>query len=100
MSSELPESIDEQNWVVPSILSTTISCTAGFHVDILSDSRVERRIMHDPRVRDERHGEVRMIVRIDNWSGRNFLLGLYFCQHLPPGPANEDIPLQSHLQQQ
>ena len=39
MSSELPEGVDEENWIIPPVLSTTISCTTGFHVDVLPESR-------------------------------------------------------------
>jgi len=53
VSFELPESVDEQDWVVPSILTGSVSCSSCFHLDILSDGWVDTRVLHDSSVWDE-----------------------------------------------
>ena len=89
MSPKLPESVDKEHRIIPSILSGTISSTAGFHMNILPDSRVKGWIVHDSRIRNERHGEVRMIVGVDDGSGWDFFLDLHFCQHRHESPGNK-----------
>ena len=88
MSPKLPERVDKEHRIIPSILSGTISSTAGFHMNILPDSRVKGWIMHDPRIRNERHGKVRMIMGVDDGSGWDLFLGLHFCQHRPGSLGN------------
>lgn len=40
MRLELPEGIDEEDWIIPAILTRPISCTVPFYLDELSDSRM------------------------------------------------------------
>jgi hypothetical protein len=79
MSPELPEGVDEQDWIVPSILPTAVSCAARFHMNILPNGRMKGRIVHDSSIWDKRHSEVGMIVRVDDRSSWNFFHGLHFC---------------------
>jgi hypothetical protein len=78
----LPEGVDEEDWVVPSILAGSVSCSGCFHVDVLSDSWMDTGILHDSSVWDERHSEVGMIVRIDDWSSGDFLFLLFLISHI------------------
>lgn len=58
-------------WIIPSILTSSISSTSSIRMDVLANSRMQRCKLHLTRIRDERHSEVRMIVRVDNWSCRD-----------------------------
>jgi hypothetical protein len=73
---ELPEGVDEENGVIPSVLTRSISCTTCFQSDELTSSRMNRWEVHDSRVRDERDGEVWMVMRSDDWTSWDFLLRL------------------------
>jgi len=83
MGSQLPESVHVQHWIVPSILPTAVSSTSCFHMDVLPDSGLESGIVHNSRIRDERHREVRMIMRVNDWSSGNYFLGLLLSTPLP-----------------
>jgi hypothetical protein len=94
MRSELPESIDEENRIIPSILSSRIPRSSSFHVDILSYCRMQSWQMHNSSIRDEGHGEVRMVMRGDDSPDwylffRLFLSAFSFLQkqhNSPPHP--------------
>ena len=81
MSLELPKGVDEEDRVVPSILTRSIACTTCFQVDELASSGMNRGEMHYARIGDEGDSEVRMIMRGDDWASWDFFLGLFVGQH-------------------
>lgn len=75
---ELPEGVDEENRIVPSVLASTITCTSSFCVNILSDSRGYSWVLYGSTVWDEGHGEVWVVMSSNDGSSWDFFLHLYF----------------------
>lgn len=73
---ELPERVDEQNRIVPSVLPCSISGSTCFHVNILPNSRMKGWVNHNSSVWNKRHGEIRVIVRGYDRASRYFFLRL------------------------
>jgi hypothetical protein len=73
---ELPERIDEENGVVPSVLASGITRTSCFRANILTNRGSYGWVLHNSAVRDQRQGEVGMELRGDDGPSWNFLFRL------------------------
>ena len=63
MVSELPERIHEEDGIIPSILTRSITGSSGLQLHVLADGRMHGRVLLGPGVWYEGHGEVWMVVR-------------------------------------
>ena len=76
MCLELPEGVNEHDGIIPPILPSGVSCSSSFEVHILTHSWMQTWILHDSGVWNEGHGEIRMVMRSDDRTSRNFFFGL------------------------
>ena len=59
---ELPESVCEDDGIVPTVLTSRISCTSGFNCNESPWTGMHGGVLHGARVGDQRDGEVGMVV--------------------------------------
>lgn len=97
MSLELPEGVDEENRVVPSILTRSVTCASCFRPNILPECRGYSRELHDTAIRNEGHCEVWMIMCRDDSPGWDFFLWLVKVSTMPL--QGEVVPPLPHLRQ-
>lgn len=66
---ELPERIDEKDWVVPSVLAGTITCTRCLQMEILTYWRRYGPKLQVTSIWDEGEGYIRMVMVGDDSIG-------------------------------